>query len=284
MYTTSDIQYDERRSEQEEMMSEFRDSYDVFAEAEKLSTEEEHQQMIEKLTLLTMGVGIVGIGVWFALRSRKLQKAIGVAPAASSGNVNTSKHLQAAIGQDRERQLVELEKLRLKEEKERAHAERILESVQRRRVALAEEELAREEAEREEREAQREHARLRREQQLSNLAAGNGDGVDIEKRYDPLASDETGQPPHLLRVADSRPNNSVGDGLSNAFGSDTLDENGDVYGSDDAVPKRSKPTGVFNCKPCKKTFKSEEQLENHFASKKHKQVLKEMEKATARGE
>ena len=44
------------------------------------------------------------------------------------------------------------------------------------------------------------------------------------------------------------------------------------------VPKKQK-TSAFHCKACKKSFKSEEQLQNHCESKKHKQAMKELERA-----
>jgi curved DNA-binding protein CbpA len=223
VYTTEEMKQDERKSE---MGEEWKDSFELFEEAERMTAEEERQVMIDKAILLSMSMGIVGIGVWYILSSRRLRRAVGI-PNASS-NVNTSREMQQSIGQDREKQLEELEKLRLKEEKEKENAQKIMDIVERRRLALAEEELARLEAEEDERARQKAIARARMEE-------------SGEQEPDVVQEEEP-------------------------------------FWAEDAPASKAHKTASFACKPCKKTFKSEEQLENHFASKKHKVAMKEFEK------
>ena len=171
-------------------------------------------------------------------------------PLASS-NINNSSEIQAAVGLDRERQLSEIEKARLKEEVERAKLEKISEIVERRRIALAEQAIALEEAQQAEKEEQRALARAQREEcqndlggssdELSNLGTSTFD-------FETSTFDSTSLP-----------------------GSNPLDHL-------TSLPSKTPKTADHHCKPCKKSFKSPEQLENHFASKKHKQTLKDSER------
>lgn len=241
-YTSEDIKADEEREASGETTSQFRSSFDIFEEVERMTDAELAQAKQEKAVLLALGLGFIGMTAYFALKNRKIRKMIGFPLPGTVRNVNESKELQAAIGQDRERQLAEMEKLRLKEERERAHAERVFENVQKRREALAAAELEREEAEREEREKQKAIERARREAERQE-ALERGENVEAMKEIE--------------------------DGDSEIAAHDL---NG-------VVAQKAQKQANFRCQPCKKSFKSEEQLENHLESNKHKQVIKDAERA-----
>lgn len=240
-YTSEEIKADEER-EASGQSSEFRSSFDIFSEVERMTDEEMAQARQEKAVLLALGIGFIGMTAYFAFKNRKIRKMIGFPLPGTVKNVNDSKELQAAIGQDRERQLAEMEKLRLKEERERAHSEKVLENVQKRREAIAQAEMEREEAEREEREKQKAFERARREAARQE-ALEKGEKADDEEKVDEADSEVAAH---------------------------------DLNGT---VAQKSHKQAAFHCKPCKKSFKSEEQLENHLESNKHKQALKDAEKA-----
>lgn len=240
-YTSEDIKREEEREANGEPL-EFRSSFDIFSEVERMTDEELSQARQEKATLIALGAGFLGMTFYFAAKNRKIRKIIGFPLPGTVKNVNDSKELQAAIGQDRERQLAEMEKLRLKEERERAHTEKVLENVQKRREAIALAEMEREEAEREEKEKQRDIERARRE----------------EARKEALERGEN--------VAEVDDHNETDSEVA------AHDLNG-------AVTQKTHKQAAFHCQPCKKSFKSEEQLDNHLESKKHKLAIKDAEKA-----
>jgi hypothetical protein len=251
-YTTADMKADEEKAEQEEMTQQWRDSFELFEEEERLSAEEEAQQRKEKAVLIAMGIGMLGIGVWYISKSKKAKKALGVS-VESASNANTSKSIQLAIRQDHERTMTEIDKLKEKEEKEKAHADKIFETVQKRRQALAEEEAARMEAEKAERENQRAHAEARRKA-LEEAKDGSSVNVggDSEDEFRASSSSD-----HAIAM-----------------------ETESLLDEEQRVKEKAAKNAAFHCKPCKKSFKSEEQLENHISSKKHKQVVKDAEKAS----
>ena len=245
-YTSEDMKREEERAEYEQK---WRDSFEMFAEEERLSEEEEKQQRREKALLLAMGIGLIGIAGWYINKSKKMKKALGVS-GESSTNANTSKTLQNAIRQDHERLQSELDKQREKEEKEKAHAEKIFENVQKRRAALAAEEEERLAAEQEERENQRAHELARRRA----MEEGN---------------DETNFDENL----EGEPTSSYRTDRDIAIATESM------LDDEQRVKDKGPKNAAFYCKPCKKAFKSEGQLENHYSSKQHKQILKDAEKA-----
>lgn len=237
-YTNDAIKADEER---EASGTQYRSSsYDVFDEVERMTDEELQQMKKEKATLLAMGLGIIGIAVYFGLKNNKIRKMFGLSPTTGSTlvNVNASKSAQQAIAKENTRILDELEKQRLKEEKMQRHAEKVVEHVQKLREAMAAEEMEREAAIQEEKEKQKQILQARREAALA------GEGVVDENEDDEGFAEEHNMDHELNGVV---------------------------------VQKTSK-SADFHCKPCKKSFKSNEQLENHFESKKHKQALKDAEK------